>query len=266
MDHQVVDRNPFITSLRSSALRVCVLHANNYVSLGDLPYVLVQPILEACTPNRLALLEDQSPHLRADTQDLWKRHISQKFHVQVETREDEDWRDVYERLKLEESARLESATARLRAKNGKLKEEKMAKRIVVIDPKKTAVIGDRKRSHPFGSMSSVRTKRLKAVHTSPPRKGNSLMEKARKSTSMTKMNYASAPRFSTARPSGSSLFGGARPGQSKIRKEPAPANDNTVFGRPPTESPKVPFRSRAVADRRDNTKVSSRSFFDAIGK
>ena len=163
MDHQVVDRNPFITSLRSSALRVCVLHANNYVSLGDLPYVLVQPILEACTPNRLALLEDQSPHLRADTQDLWKHHISQKFHVQVETREDEDWRDVYERLKLEESARLESATARLRAKNGKLKEEKMAKRIVVIDPKKTAVIGDRKRSHRFGSMSTVRTKRLKAV-------------------------------------------------------------------------------------------------------
>lgn len=255
MEHQVVDRNPFIPTLRSSALRICVLHANNYVSLGDLPYVLVQPILEACTPNRLALLEDKSPHLRADTQDLWQHHIFQKFHVQVEKREDEDWRDVYERLKLDESARLESATARLRAKNGKLKAEKMAKRIVIIDPKKTAVIADRKRSHPYGSMSAVRTKRLKAAHASPPKKGNSLMEKARKSTSMTKMNYASAPRFSTA-----------RPGQPKIRKEPAPANDNTVFGRPPTESPKVLFRSRDMADCRAGTKVGSRSFFDAIGK
>src|SRR5579859_3182524 len=239
MDHHVVDRNPFIPTLRSSALRICVLHANNYVSLGDLPYVLVQPILEACTPNRLALLEDQSPHLRADTQDLWKCHISQKFHVQVEKREDEDWRDVYERLKLDESARLEKATARLRAKNGKLKEEKMAKRIVVIDPRKTAVIGERKRSNPFSSIFPRGIRGLNVVHASSPKKGNSLIEKARRSTSMTKLNYAGAPRFSTARPTGSSPLAGSRPGLNgfpKIGREPAPANNNTVFGRPHTET------------------------------
>src|ERR1700726_2144946 len=98
MEHQVVSQNPFIPTLRSLALRTCVLHANHYVSLGDLPYVLIEPILQACTPNRLALLEDQSPHLRADTQELWRHHISEKFHVTVEKRQDEDWRDVYERL------------------------------------------------------------------------------------------------------------------------------------------------------------------------
>src|SRR5579859_8000775 len=120
MDHQIVDRNPFIPTLRSLALRMCILHANSYVSLGDLPHTIVEPILQACTPTRLALLEDESPHLRADTQHLWEHHISAKFHFQVEKGTGEDWRDVYERLKSDESTRLEKATARLRAKNGKL--------------------------------------------------------------------------------------------------------------------------------------------------
>ena len=233
MQYQVVDRNPFIPKLRTLALRTCIMHANNYVSLGDLPYVLVKPILQACTPTRLALLEDESPHLRPDTQDLWQHHVSQKFHFQVEKREDEDWRDVYERLKSDEQARLEKATARLRAQNGKIRDEKMAKRIVVIDPRKTAVIGGKRSSHPFASIFPHAIQRLNVAHPSPIKKGNSLIEKARRSTSLTKLNYTGAPRFTTPSPSRSNGIASPRPGpggSSKIRREPAPANDNTVFG------------------------------------
>jgi hypothetical protein len=130
----------------------------------------------------------------------------------VEKQENEDWRDVYERLKLDESARLEKATARLRAKNGKLKEEKMAKRIIVIEPRKAALIGERRKSSPFSSMVPRKVRGITAVHASSPKKGSSLMEKARRSTSLTKLNYAGAPRFSTPRPSGSNTSGGIRPG------------------------------------------------------
>jgi hypothetical protein len=268
--HQVVDRNPFIPTLRSLSLRLCIQHANHYVSLGDLPYVLVEPILQACTPNRLALLEDESPHLRADTQDLWQHHVSQKFHFQVEKQDNEDWRDLHERLKLDESARLEKATARLRAKNGKIKEEKMAKRIVVIEPRKAALVGERRKSNPFSSTVPRKVRGITAVHASSPKKGNSLMEKARRSTSLTKLNYAGAPRFSTPRPSGAKTSGGIRPGPAggatKIRREPAPANNNTVFGGPPAENPKVRPPHKVLSDGKSGSIAASKSFFKAMSK
>ena len=240
MTTQVVDRNPFIPSLRDSALRICIKNANNFISLGDLPFLLVKPILEACSATQLALLEDQSPHLREDTQQFWSRHVAERFRRSVEKRDGEDWRDVYDRLKLEENERLESATARLREKNGKLKEAKLAKRIVVIDPRKTPVNGV-KRPNPLGSMKPKRHK-LTLVHGTSPRKKNTLMEKARRDTSIAKMNYVSVPKFSITRPTGLVRPAGLRVGEAnaigKVRREPAPANDKTVFGRPP-ESPKV---------------------------
>src|SRR5262245_34676780 len=106
--------NPLIPTLRACALRVCIANANNFDSLGDLPSVLVKPILHACSSAQLALLEDKSPHLRDDTQDIWQRHVAERFRVAYQKRGDEDWRGLYERLKSEEDERLEQATARLR--------------------------------------------------------------------------------------------------------------------------------------------------------
>lgn len=149
MSSPLFDRNPFIPTLRTLALRLCVTHANSFASLGDLPFMLVNPILQACTATQLALLEDQSPHLRQDTQEIWHRHVSERFKRHFEIEEGEDWRDVYERLKRDESERLKEATARLRAKNGRIKEEKLAKQIVVIDPKKAPITSRLKRPNPF---------------------------------------------------------------------------------------------------------------------
>jgi len=235
-----MDRNPRIPTLRALALRLCVMNANNFVSLGDLPCILVKPILEACSATNLAQLEDQSPHLREDTQDLWQRHVAERFKQAYQKRENEDWRGLYDRLKFEESERLREATARLRAKNGKLKEEKLAKQIVVIDPKKTPVKGERKRLVPFGSMHpSFRVSDF-VGHMDPPKKKNSLMEKARRDASHSQLKYAAPPRFVSSRP----LAGPIRPighRQGQInpvtkRREPAPPNDNTVFGAKPANT------------------------------
>ena len=237
MDAPIIDRNPAIPTLRALALRLCVINSNNFVSLGDLPCVLVKPILQACSATHLAQLENESPHLREDTQDLWQRHVAEKFRISYSKRDDEDWRGLYERLKFEESERLREATARLRAKNGKLKEEKMAKQIVVIDPKKTVVRGDRKRVNPFASTSvKIRTKSL--GHIPPQRKKNSIIEKARRDTSLSKLNYATAPKLTT--PPRTPALGIKRkailpsPRNSAMkRREPAPPNDLNVFGAKP---------------------------------
>ena len=149
------DRNPFIPPLRKLALKICVINANNFISLGDLPYAVVKPILQACSASQLAHLEDQSTHLKNDTAELWQRLVTERFHPLFEKEKNESWREFYERLKLEEMHRLEDATARLRAKIGKIEKEKMAKRIIVIDPKKTPVSGGTKRNNPFGGISRV---------------------------------------------------------------------------------------------------------------
>jgi hypothetical protein len=144
---KLVDRNPFIPSLRTLALQLCVLNAHNFVSMGDLPVVLIEPILQACKPAQLARLEDESPHLRAETDSMWARHVRGRFQVAFEKKPGEGWRDVYERLKSEEGERLKIATARLAAKNGKIEKEKLAKQIVVIEP---PLVRHKKRSNPFG--------------------------------------------------------------------------------------------------------------------
>lgn len=190
-------KNTCLQSLRSLALRICIANANNISSLGDLPFSLVGPILQACSTTQLAFLEDQSPRLREDTQEIWNRHVLERFKREFDRTEDEDWRDVYMRLKEEENERLENATARLRAKNGKIKEEKLAKQIVVIDPRKVRVLGEQKRSNLFGPRRGVQG--YSFGNSTPQRKKNSIMEKARRDTSITVSNYACAQKPLSAR-------------------------------------------------------------------
>jgi len=58
--------------------------------------MLVNPILRARHPLQLAILEDQSPHLRPDTQDIPARHVSERFKGDFEIENDADWRDMSE--------------------------------------------------------------------------------------------------------------------------------------------------------------------------
>ena len=127
---------------------------------------------------------------------------------------------MYERLKVDENERLEKASEKLRAKNGKLKEEKMARRIVVLDSKTTT-----------RALSGTKRKRSSGFVGSGPQKKNSLLEKARKSASISQANYSRASEFNTTGPTGrknGTLVVGS---PKKVRREPAPPNDNTLFGR-----------------------------------
>ena len=246
-DHKIHTLHPpssiipiVMKSLRELALTRCARNANSFESLGDLPFLLIEPILARASASQLAHLEDQSPHLRDDTSALWHRHVVEKFKSDTLSRvEDESWREVYFRLKREGEEKLESAGARLREKKARLDAEKYAKRIVQIDPDKTPVVGLRKRTGAWGSSTPAKKRKLTAVNGSPPKKRNSIMEKARRDTSMSTLNYATAPPVSARRPL--SKFSGlakAMPTTTKVRREPAPPNDNNIFGRP-SEGPRV---------------------------
>ena len=90
-----------------------------------------------------------------------------------------------------------------------------------------------------------------------PKKKNSLIEKAKRDTSIAKLNYATAPRFSMARPTRPGGFKNVH-SVPKVRREPVPANDKNVFGKP-TESPKVRVLSFMLMARNSETQYGTHS-------
>jgi len=78
------------------------------------------------------------------------------------------------------------------------------------------------------------------VNTVPAKKKNTLMEKAKRDTSIAKLNYSAAPRFSMSTPTRLTRPGGFKsvPSVPKVRRDPVPANDKNVFGKS-VASPKV---------------------------
>ena len=93
------------------------------------------------------------------------------------------------------------------------------------------------------------------------------MEKARRDTSVTKMNYAATPKFSSTRPTGlirPAVSQVGRIGLAKFRREPAPPNDNNVFGKTAEISKVLFYDHTSDYCKGDNTLQNS--FFNALRK
>ncbi|KAG5338182.1 hypothetical protein C0989_008031 [Termitomyces sp. Mn162] len=108
--------------------------------LGDeLRYRLVRPILERCNAEQLLRLEENSPHLENDTQDIWKRLCHEDFSLAIErySMGSEDnprsWKDHYFFLREAEARRLEEASAKLRNQRLVAEERKKEREVKITD-------------------------------------------------------------------------------------------------------------------------------------
>ena len=112
----------------------------------------------------------------------------------------------------------------------------MAKQIVVIDPKKIPVSGE-----PSETIESIcKCTRISIKVDSSAWKAAAEEEFIDREGEkgyfvLTKMNYAPTPRSTMTRPTG---FTKPVLSTAKVRREPAPPNDNNIFGKP-VEIPKV---------------------------
>lgn len=68
-----------VVSLKESCLRILTAHCGGLVEVGNCPYRLIRPVLFACQPEQLAYIEDQSPHLMLDSDEIWALHLSRDF-------------------------------------------------------------------------------------------------------------------------------------------------------------------------------------------
>ncbi|RXN27330.1 transcription elongation factor B polypeptide 3-like isoform X2 [Labeo rohita] len=77
--------------------------------IGGVPFEILEPVLERCTPEQLLRIEEYNPVYIGVTDHLWERHCQKDFrNAQLE--EYESWREMYLRMSEERERKLKQLT------------------------------------------------------------------------------------------------------------------------------------------------------------
>lgn len=128
-----------VQSLFLIALASCYQQAGSITDVGSTPYHLILPVLKRLNSKQLAILEENSPELTPDTDEIWAALIEKDFsdrplgnrhHMLNGTSSPMPNRDLYMQYLRDRERFLESSAERLRHHTQKLKREKSKNSIV----------------------------------------------------------------------------------------------------------------------------------------
>ncbi|KAI0053875.1 hypothetical protein FA95DRAFT_1551641 [Auriscalpium vulgare] len=129
-----------LPSLVQLCVKVAIFHAESISSLGhSVPYELVRPILESCTAETLHRLESSSPHLKKDTNDLWRHHCLRTYPLPSEPYangslvDPHSWREQFYYFRDLEAKRFEAIGSRLKIQRLEAEERKKEKEVKLTD-------------------------------------------------------------------------------------------------------------------------------------
>ncbi|XP_007906949.1 elongin-A isoform X2 [Callorhinchus milii] len=100
---------PKMMSLYDQCIRVLQNNVDSIHEVGGVPYEILEPVLERCTPEQLYRIEDCNPIFVEETDELWLRHCKRDFKNQ-DPQEYESWREMYLRLHDEREQKLRAIT------------------------------------------------------------------------------------------------------------------------------------------------------------
>ncbi|XP_067862621.1 elongin-A isoform X2 [Heptranchias perlo] len=100
---------PKMMSLYEQCIRVLQNNVDSIHEVGGVPFEILEPVLERCTPDQLYRIEDCNPTFVEETDHLWLRHCSRDFKNQ-DRQEFESWREMYLRLHDEREQKLRAIT------------------------------------------------------------------------------------------------------------------------------------------------------------
>ncbi|XP_078664437.1 elongin-A-like isoform X2 [Branchiostoma floridae x Branchiostoma belcheri] len=105
-----------VPTLFDSCMQILCDNIDALEELGGVPYDIIKPVLDKCTPEQLCYLEEQNPYLMEDTDHLWQIHCNRDFrNAQRDQDSFEAWRELYLRKHEEREERLKSITAKVSA-------------------------------------------------------------------------------------------------------------------------------------------------------
>ncbi|KAF7467301.1 elongin-A [Marmota monax] len=100
---------PKMMTLYQQCIRVLKNNIDSIFEVGRVPFSILEPVLERCTPDQLYRIEEYNHVLIEDTDQLWKVHCHRDF-KEERPEEYESWREMYLRLQDAREQRLRVLT------------------------------------------------------------------------------------------------------------------------------------------------------------
>ncbi|XP_048057716.1 LOW QUALITY PROTEIN: elongin-A [Megalobrama amblycephala] len=100
---------PKMMSLYDQCIRVLQNNIDSIDEVGGVPFEILEPVLERCTPEQLYRIEQCNQYFTEESDDLWMRHCQRDFKRDT-PQEYESWREMYLRLHEEREERLRKLT------------------------------------------------------------------------------------------------------------------------------------------------------------
>lgn len=103
-----------VSSLFELSMKILIENIDALSDTGGVPYDIIHPVLERCTPQQLLHLEDCNPYFIDDTDLLWERHCSREFKG-TKPKTGQTWRELYMQNESEREMRLKRIHAKISA-------------------------------------------------------------------------------------------------------------------------------------------------------
>ncbi|XP_037541362.1 elongin A, like [Nematolebias whitei] len=100
---------PAMMSLYQQCIRTLQNNINLLYETGGVPFELLEPVLERCTPEQLLRIEEYNPIYMGLTDHLWGKHCQRDF-KDCRLQEYESWKEMYIRVSEERERKLQRLT------------------------------------------------------------------------------------------------------------------------------------------------------------
>ncbi|KAL4666985.1 hypothetical protein H8958_005965 [Nasalis larvatus] len=150
---------PKMMTLHQQCIRVLKNNIDSIFEVGGVPYSVLEPVLERCTPDQLYRIEEYNHVLIEETDQLWKVHCHRDF-KEERPEEYESWREMYLRLQDAREQRLRVLTKNIQfahANKPKGRQAKMAFVNSVAKPPRDV----RRRQEKFGTGGAAVPEKIK---------------------------------------------------------------------------------------------------------
>ncbi|XP_065326512.1 elongin-A [Pelmatolapia mariae] len=205
---------PKMMTLYEQCIRVLQNNIDSIAEVGGVPFDILEPVLERCTPEQLYRIEQSNQWFTEESDELWMRHCRRDF-KRESPQEYESWRELYLRLHDEREERLRMLTQNItsaHANKPKGRQVKMAYVNSVAKPPRDV----RRRQEKFGTTSGSTASSTAAAAPIKIRPATTDYsgESSQSSSSQNNPSPAGSSRFST--PSGAGHAAREKPQVKKI--------------------------------------------------
>ncbi|TRY83245.1 hypothetical protein DNTS_032511 [Danionella cerebrum] len=201
---------PKMMSLYEQCIRVLQNNIDSIDEVGGVPFEILEPVLERCTPEQLFRIEQCNQYFTEESDDLWMRHCKRDF-KHHSPQEYESWRELYLRLHEEREERLRKLTMNIssaHANKPKGRQVKMAFVNSAVKPPRDV----RRRQEKFG------TKDCSASSSSAPPPAK--IRPATNYSFQSRPSEAAQPSFSSPPESSSNSLASSNTGGHSAREKP----------------------------------------------